>query len=171
MPFDTTDGLRFRYGANILAVSTATAGEAWMGAHPAVPVVLAGRRLRLVALELCYNASANGQLFHVSVNTATNAGSVVTMSSTARALDETIRTDAACRVYPVSPGYVLTPNDVVSIFAGANLAENGEFIVRRTTLVLEPTSSPAAADPASALTDVPSFAGGDARPDVKRPGR
>lgn len=141
VPFNSTDNLTFTYFSNRLLITKATAASQILSISPSLPVVLDGRRLRLLGMELCYQANANAVLSSIALNTnshVTNIGDV-----TQRGVDNTNRTDEACRFVPVTSPYVLEATDAVSVVLSVAYQAGGGFRIGRTSLVVEPTTTAA----------------------------
>jgi len=133
------DNLTFEnlgYQTNIVK---ATVGSAWITLQPTIPTALYGRRLQLVGVDFCYQASANATLLSLDLDTF-NTTLGTAGAYTSRVGDGTDRTDSACRYYPLAVPYTLTKYDGVVFYALVqwNVAA-APFIVTRTTFVLQAT--------------------------------
>jgi hypothetical protein len=118
-------------------------GDALAAASPDLLTSLYGKRLRLVEVQFCYDATGDGVtldefLMRVDRNTTGTTNS----NPVAAAVDTTDRTDRACRSYSVD--WVLDPGDMAA--AGVKVhfdsEATGTFDIGRLTFVLEPTDEP-----------------------------
>jgi hypothetical protein len=138
---DTTDTqLVSGLDVALLAVGTPP-GDASAGVSPDLLTSLYGKRLRLVEVQFCYDATDTDttmtdflMLVHRNDTGTTDDNPV------AAAVDTTDRTDRACRTYPVD--WVLEPTDMASasvqVSFGAG-ASDSRFVIGRLTFVLQPT--------------------------------
>ena len=157
-----------RFSSNARFQRTST-GNNFLISGGSLPVVVNGRRQRLMGLELCYVASASARLTYVEVNTTAHTPSLP-IGRTLRFTDLTTRTDATCRYYPLAVPYVLTANDAVNVVVQANWTTDAAaaFELGRTTWVLEPWTTMGVPDPAedhlpaveNGLTSAPTRPGG-----------
>lgn len=136
-----TDDLSFDNLGYSTDITKATAGVAWITIQPSIPTVLYGRRMQLVGVDFCYQATANATLLGVDLDTFTSdAGD--TGGYTWRAGDGTDRTDSACRYYALTTPYTLTKFDGVVFYAAVQWNVAGaNFRVTRTTFVLQPSET------------------------------
>jgi hypothetical protein len=131
-----------------------TAGLAYLFIQPSIPTVLYGRRMQLVGVEFCYQATADTYLSFVELSTFTSTMGIA--YSTSRYSDTTDRTDLACRYYVISPSPVtLTKADGVNFMIHVQFGpELSYFSIARTTFVLQPTDTMAAPYTAPPYTGV-----------------
>lgn len=150
-PFDwkTTFGETGPTIANGLDVSlftVGTAGEAGAGAAPDLLTALNGRRLRLVEVQFCYDATFGGTQTDVTMTqflmrVDSNTSGVTSSNPVAAAVDTTHRSDEACRSYSVD--YELAPGDMAAAGITVDFGTAGEyFSIGRLTFVLETTNDP-----------------------------
>jgi len=112
------------------------------GAAPDLPTAFNGRRLRLVEVQFCYDATATGVSMTSFVmrvqddTTGANSGNPV-----AGVGDTTARTDETCRIYPVD--WVLEPGNMAAAGIQVHFDTAGAYFeIGRLTFVLEPTNDP-----------------------------
>ncbi|RJP50549.1 MAG: S-layer homology domain-containing protein [Anaerolineaceae bacterium] len=136
--FNSTDNVSTEIYSSGIYFKKTTTGSNFLSLHPSIPTVFYGRSLKLVAVELCYTASANVVLSYIEINTYTHTNSPG--SRILQFSDATDRTDSACRYYALPTAVRLTPEDGANIFIqGVWNAANSPLIVGRTTFVLAPT--------------------------------
>lgn len=114
------------------------------GVSPDLLTSLYGKRLRLVEVQFCYDATdTDVTLTQFLMRVDRNSTGPTDDNPVAGAVDATDRTDRACRSYPVD--WVLDPDDMaaasVSVHFGAGATESS-FQIGRLTFVLEPTNEP-----------------------------
>jgi hypothetical protein len=143
-PFSSTDGITFNYFSSVLYATKSTAGSTFLSVHPDIPTTLYGRNLQLVGVEFCYEASANVVLSYVEINIPDSSdGSASRMMVYT---DNTDRTDTACRYYVLPAPADLTVEGGVNFFIQGNWISDGSTLrIARTTVVLQPTETVAAA--------------------------
>lgn len=149
-PFDwkTTIGsdTTIANGLDVSLLSVATAGVGGAGAAPDLMTSLNGRRLRLVEVEFCYDATRGGTQTGVSMTqflmrVDSNTSGTTKTNPVAAAVDVTARSDQACRTYPVD--WVLGPGDMAAAGISVDFGEAGQiFEIGRLTFVLEATNQP-----------------------------
>jgi len=133
-------------GLDVSLLSVTTAGEGGAGAAPDLPTSLNGRRLRLVRVEFCYDATRGGTQTDVAMTqflmrVDTNATGTTKTNPVAAAVDTTDRSDEACRSYNVD--WVLGPGDMAAAGISVDFGTaGGYFEIGRLTFVLEPTNVP-----------------------------
>jgi hypothetical protein len=133
-------------GLDVSLFSVDEPGVAAAGAAPDLPTSINSRRLRLVEVQFCYDAThASAQtdvtmtqfLTRVDNNTTDTGNS----NPVAGALDTTHRSDETCRTYPVD--WVLAPGDMVATGITVNFDTAGEYFeIGRLTFVLATTNQP-----------------------------
>lgn len=137
-PFFSTDNVTNEIYSNVIYLKRTTTGSSFFSLHPSIPTVFYGRSLKLVAVELCYTASANAVFSFIEINTYTHTTSAG--SRTQQFSDDTDRTDSACRYYALPTPVTLTSEDGANIFIQGNWnSANSPLIIGRTTFVLAPT--------------------------------
>jgi hypothetical protein len=126
-------------GLDVSLLSVAAAGEGRAGAAPTLPTSLYGKRLRLVEVEFCYDASgADVTLTQFLMRVDRNTTGTTKANPVAAAVDITERTDEACRTYPVD--WALDPGDMAAASVSVDFGAPGaSFQIGRLTFVLEPT--------------------------------
>jgi hypothetical protein len=144
-----TDDTTFMNYMNMTVVVKATAGDSWISVQPSVPTALYGKIVQLVGVDFCYVATTNTYLTHVDIDTitaTTGPGDI-----TYHYIDDTHRTDSACRYYALPAPINLTPFDDVVFYILIHWNAGGtNFFLGRTTFVLQPTDIEA---PLIPLTD------------------
>ena len=147
LKFLAADDIVFNHYDNYTSVVKATAGEAWISIQPSIPTVLYGRRMQLVGIDFCYQATANTYLSYALLETI--ASTTGDSSLSIQYSDGTDRTDQACRYYTIAPSPVtLTKYDDVEFWILIHWNAGGtNFNITRTTFVLQPTDSTAAPFP------------------------
>ena len=138
--FYSADNTSFAYYSSVTELRKATTGTSFVTLQPTVPTVLYGRSLQFRGVEFCYTAQANAFLSYVEINTFSSVsgpGSV-----THRFIDETDRTDSACRYYVLPSPVTLTADDGVNFYVEVNwTVANATFMLSRTTFVFEATGA------------------------------
>jgi hypothetical protein len=143
-PFTSEDPLAFTYFSSVLQASRTSAGGSFLSVHPDVPTVLYGRSVQFVGVEFCYGASANVTLSYVEINFTTSSAGAG--GRTLAFSDSTARTDSACRYYVLPSPIGLTVENGVNFFVQGSWAVAGSPLsIGRTTFVLQPTETVAAA--------------------------
>jgi hypothetical protein len=133
-------------GVDVSLLSVGTAGEGGAGAAPDLLTALNGRRLRLVEVQFCYDATRGGTQSDVTmtefvVRVDNNTTGTTSGNPVAGAVDTTHRTDEACRTYAVD--WVLAPGDMAAAGISVDFGTAGEYFeIGRLTFVLEPTNDP-----------------------------
>ena len=113
-------------------------GNASAGAGADLPTALYGKRLRLVEVQLCYDATDAGvTITQFLMRVDRNATGTTKTNPVGAAVDVTPRTDEACRTYPVD--HVLEPTDMAAASVSATFSGPGSLQIGRLTFVLEPT--------------------------------
>jgi hypothetical protein len=97
----------------------------------------------LDGVEFCYDAAPGAILdaifLRVQRQSAGTPGTTPVLFS-----DDTDRTDTACRSYTLPTPFELTPQDAVNFATRINYTNTTDvFDVGRTTVLLEPTATPA----------------------------
>jgi len=171
-PFTSADNLTFSYFSGRILVAKATIGSNFLSVHPTLPVVVNGRRQRLMGAELCYQASSTVPLTLVEINTLTHTATPSTLGSrNIRFTESTPRTDQTCRFYPLASPYTLTGEDAANLFIGFNWTVASEFVeIDRATFVLEPTTTSVASDELPSETAQTSAPDGPSSTNPRRPG-
>jgi hypothetical protein len=129
---------------SLLSVTTAGVGGA--GAAPDLPTAQSGRRLRLVEVQFCYDATHGGtqtdvEMTQFLMRVDNNTTGTMNDNPVAAAVDIVHRSDEACRTYPVN--WVLDPGDMAAAGILVNFGTAGEYFeIGRMTFVLEPTNTP-----------------------------
>jgi hypothetical protein len=130
--------LTFTRFANRLAISRPAAGFVVVTAAPDLPVLDNGRRLRLISVQLCYDADATAELSGVEINRTAHATNTLPYFSTI--VDTTLRTDETCRNYVLPTPVLVGPNDTFNLTVGIHYVMAGAtFWIGRTTFVFEPS--------------------------------
>jgi len=115
-------------------------GNGFVSLDPAVPAVLAGRRVAVAAATLCYDAtSPDGSLEAVELDVfrADPLGAV----PVGQAVDDTTRNDAACRRYALPEPVALGDQDFVNFrFQMAWSDEGGGVAIRGAWIELVPAA-------------------------------
>lgn len=116
-------------------------GSGGAGVSPDLPTALYGKRMRLVEVQFCYDATdADVTLTQFLMRVDRNETGTTKTNPVVAAADVLPHSDEACRTYPVD--FVLTPHDMaaasVSVDFGAG-AGAGTFEIGRLTFVLRPT--------------------------------
>jgi hypothetical protein len=104
---------------------------------PAVPVLLAGRPMRLIGFNACYktDVNANGStLDQVEFGVVNDDGSPAITQST----DATDRTDATCRDYLLPTPVTITAQDELFVTFTVDFPAGGGFNANRLTAILQP---------------------------------
>jgi hypothetical protein len=133
-------------GLDVSLLSVATAGEGGAGAAPDLLTSLNGRRLRLVEVQFCYDATRGGTQTGVEMTqflmlVHSNTTGTTDSNPVDSAVDVTPRSDRACRTYPVD--WVLAPGDMAAAGINVDFDEAGKiFEIGRLTFVLEQTNMP-----------------------------
>lgn len=115
-------------------------GVAFAQVAPALPTVLYGRESKVVAAEVCYDASPEAELQFFSmqlIEHSTEVGATPPIEEIA--VDSTKRTDNTCRTYrPPSP-VPIGRDKVLSLTVAINSTKAGaKFLIGRTSFVLLP---------------------------------
>ncbi|MEJ5223811.1 MAG: hypothetical protein WHV44_05090, partial [Anaerolineales bacterium] len=120
-----------------------SAGTYTLVSQPDLPVVLYGKSLQLVGVEICYEASPGNYLNEVRLRTYTHVSGLG--SSNLRFTDSTDRTDTACRYYVISPSpIVMTAEMGAEIFVDVTwTAGITDFGFGRVSYVFQPTGTTA----------------------------
>jgi hypothetical protein len=143
MKWRSIDDITFENYSSSTDVKKATAGETYLAIQPSIPTVLYGRKMQLVGVEFCFQATADTYLSYVEVNTFTSATGDA--SRTVRYSDSTDRTDMGCKYYQLATAYTLNKQDGVNFFISVHWNAGGTaFTITRTTFVLQPTDTMAA---------------------------
>jgi hypothetical protein len=143
-PFNSSDNPTYTYFSSLLQVTKPTTGSNFLSVHPDVPTTLYGRSLQFVGVEFCYETSANVAVTYVEINVTTSSAGPG--SRTLLFSDPTSRTDAACRYYVLPSPVTLTVENGVNFFIQASwAAASVPLNISRTTFVLQPTETVAAA--------------------------
>jgi hypothetical protein len=142
-----TTGISFLRHPIVLTAERSTIGAELIGVTPDMPVALYGKSLQFVGVEFCYKASANAVLAQIGVLTVLATTSVGDNDDLF--LDNTDRTDEACRYYVLpAPVTLQTEHAGVSFYAVIDwTVASADFQLSRTTFVFQPTDV-TAADPA-----------------------
>ena len=133
-------------GLDVSLFSVGTAGEAGAGAAPDLLTGLYGRRLRLVEVQFCYDATHGGTQTDVTMTqflmrVDRNTSGTTKTNPVAAAVDITHRSDEACRTYPVD--WVLAPGDMAAAGISVDFETAGEYFeIGRLTFVLATTNQP-----------------------------
>jgi len=109
---------------------------------PDIPSALYGRVLNFIGVEYCYTADANAFIdaFRTFYNTET-AGASAAFSTIVD--DTTVRTDAACRYYSITPK-ALDDNSFLSVWVFGKWGGAGagqQLKLGRVTLYFQPTNT------------------------------
>jgi hypothetical protein len=133
-------------GLDVGLLSTTTPGPASAAVSPDLLTSWSGRRMRLVEVQFCYDATHAGlatdvTMTHFFMRIDRNLTGTTKTNPVFAIDDTTPRTDEACRAYSV--GWVLGPGDMaaVSVSADFGIAEE-YFEIGRLTFVLESTNTP-----------------------------
>lgn len=111
-------------------------GEVTVAAAPDLPTVQNGRRLRLVRVELCYDATATGVTFsEFLLRVDRNTSGITATNPVGGAADSTERHDQTCRSYEVD--HVLRGDDMASAAITLSMTNSATFWIGRMTFVLE----------------------------------
>jgi hypothetical protein len=130
--------LTFTRFANRLAISRPAAGFVVVTAAPDLPVLDNGRRLRLISVQLCYDADATAELSGVEIIRTAHATNTLPYFSTI--VDTTLRTDETCRNYVLPMPVLVGPNDAFNLIVHIHYVMAGAtFSIGRTTFVFEPS--------------------------------
>lgn len=133
-------------GLDVSLLSVGTAGEGGAGAAPDLLTSLNGRRLRLVEVEFCYDATHGGTQTDVTMTqflmrVDRNTTGTTKTNPVVAAVDITHRSDEACRTYPVD--WVLAPGDMAAAGISVEFGTAGPYFeIGRLTFVLAPTNQP-----------------------------
>jgi hypothetical protein len=103
-----------------------------------VPPTVAGKRTRLLEVELCYLAVApNVTLDDVAVAVVRQSTGLTTASFPLSVTDPIDRQGEACRTYGSNTPFLLTADDAVTVSLRVDYAAAGDFFVGRTTAVYD----------------------------------
>lgn len=127
-------------GLDVALLSATAPGDASAAAAPDLPTASDGRRMRLVEVQLCYDATApDVTLTEFLMLVHNNTTGTTKTNPVAAAVDVTDRSDEACRSYPVD--WVLAPGDMAAASVSAHFDSVGPWLqIGRLTFVLEPTN-------------------------------
>ena len=127
-------------GLDVALLSVTAPGDASAAAAPDLPTAADGRRMRLVEVQLCYDATAaDVTLTEFLMLVHNNTTGTTKTNPVAAAVDLTDRNDEACRSYPVD--WVLGPGDMAAASVSAHFDSEGPWLeIGRLTFVLEPTN-------------------------------
>jgi hypothetical protein len=126
--------------ADVTQLQSTGEGVTFAQVAPTLPTVLYGRETRVVAAELCYDASSEAELQFATmqlVEHSTEVGAEPPVEEIA--IDSTKRTDNTCRTYrPPSP-VAIGRDKVLSLVVAINYTKAGaKFMIGRTSFVLLP---------------------------------
>jgi hypothetical protein len=126
---------------SLLSVGTPP-GEGSAGVSPDLVTSLYGKRLRLVEVQFCYDATdTDVTLTQFLMRVDRNTTGTTETNPVAGAVDTTHRTDESCRSHAVD--WVLDPGDMAAAAVTVDFGDDaGRFEVGRLTFVLEPTDQP-----------------------------
>lgn len=142
--FHSADPISYSNYANGTYLRSTSVGTYTMVLQPDLPVVLYGRSLKLVGVEICYGAATGNFMSEVRLRTTTQSAGLA--SSTLSYSDGVDRTDTACRYYVISTPVVMTAEMGAEIFVDLTwTTANTDFGFGRATFVLAPTETIAAA--------------------------
>jgi hypothetical protein len=142
--FQSIDPVTYSYFATGAFFRRTSAGTTSFVLHPDIPVVLYGKSLSLIGVELCYQTAAGNVLTWVRLRTYNHASSV-SSASVLRFSDTTERNDNACRYYMLPTPIVTTPEFGVGLGVDVYWSvANTNFAFGRTTFVFQPTDIAAA---------------------------
>jgi hypothetical protein len=140
------------YSRNVVNFTSAgAAANQFIGVGPALPVALYGRRVDLLGVEFCYDASASAVLDNVFLTLYDNSTTGFSSTQLASVTDPTDRTDEACRVYNLATPFTLTGEELIEFSASVDYLAGASFAVGRTTFIMNATNVPAATP--AGLTD------------------
>lgn len=140
-----------RYSGVLYATTTGAALSTFFNVSPTVPTSVYGKAFQLEGVELCYDASATAVLNDVFLGVHRDGAGPNDNPYLVMQQDATDRTDRMCRVYNLPTPHVLTTDDWVQLAISVNYTAAATFQIGRTTFILRPTATAAAA-PASVTT-------------------
>jgi hypothetical protein len=131
----------FTHSLDATRVESSTEAVLTVKLSPVMPAVLYGREVKVIAVEVCYDASSAAQLHYVSMQLVEQSTEVGKTPPTEQvATDSVVRTDNACRTYR-SPSPVPIGRDKVlslSLLIGYSTKAPASFLIGRTTFSLLP---------------------------------
>lgn len=139
VPLSATSTLSMTYYSNRLQVTKPATGSEWIGITPDMPVVLYGKSLQLMGIELCYKASTTAFLSIVDVKTILDSTSVG--NYTTSFYDTTDYKDHTCRYFVLTTPLTLQSDhaSVAFYILIQWTVANDPFELSRTTFVFQPT--------------------------------
>jgi hypothetical protein len=146
------DNFLFDHFPTSTIITNPSTGDGNFFLEPDIPIALYGRKLQLLGVEFCYTASASAQLDFLDVNILNSSAGFG--NSYQKFVDNTLRSDNACRYNVLPTPYTLTADDSVVLRINIHWVNaNYPFTITRTTFVLRPTGSKVYA-PADSLDSV-----------------
>ena len=143
-PFNSSDPVSYTYFSSQTQVTRSSIGSGFLSVNPDLPTVLYGRSLRLKGVQFCFDTFTSTTLNYVELNTYSHTSG--SLGRNLRFSDPTTRTGSLCQLYTLATPVVLTANDGVNFFIQVNWSVAGtQFALGRTTFILDPTSTVAAA--------------------------
>lgn len=110
---------------------------------PSFPSGLYGRKLNVTGMEYCYTANANAYISNIQSYHNNETSGAEATSYTYLVQDFTVRTDAACRYYSITP-QALDDNSILSVYLGLSWGPAGagtQIKLGRVTFFFQPTTA------------------------------
>lgn len=135
-----TSDVEFLHLVNYTVVSKATTGNSYFALSPSITTILYDRRLRLMGIEFCYDATEGAFLDIINIHTYSyNASGGAPILHFWEDVD---RTDATCRFYALPAVVILTRDEGVFFTVGVDwTTTSAYFYFKRATFVLMATDN------------------------------